>query len=195
MTSKMSHSLHDSDFSQLPTSTMMGCLQSFTSAALTFTIFLFKKIYIAVFVRIIGTMLTVNIVYICLTGWQKKQNSVLFTGRRFQKYLCKRWLTSFSREKARLASDPEVDQDLSDRLGLSSSDTLTNGSRHADVAAAKRLAKRLFNLDGFRKSDVARHLSKKWAVCYSYIQQCLFYFVPHNHQPLESVNDGSIVCI
>lgn len=67
----------------------------------------------------------------------------------------------FSREKARLASDPEVDQDLIDRLGLSSSDTLTNGSRHADVAAAKRLAKRLFNLDGFRKSDVARHLSKK----------------------------------
>lgn len=62
----------------------------------------------------------------------------------------------FSREKARLASDPEVD-----KLGLSGSDTLTNGSRHADVAAAKRLAKRLFNLDGFRKSDVARHLSKK----------------------------------
>uniref|UniRef100_A0A4W6E692 Pleckstrin and Sec7 domain containing a n=1 Tax=Lates calcarifer TaxID=8187 RepID=A0A4W6E692_LATCA len=48
----------------------------------------------------------------------------------------------------------------SDRLGLGSSDTLTNGSHRADVAAAKRLAKRLFNLDGFRKSDVARHLSK-----------------------------------
>uniref|UniRef100_A0A671YKH1 PH and SEC7 domain-containing protein 1-like n=1 Tax=Sparus aurata TaxID=8175 RepID=A0A671YKH1_SPAAU len=47
-----------------------------------------------------------------------------------------------------------------DRLGLGSSDTLTNGSHRADVAAAKRLAKRLFNLDGFRKSDVARHLSK-----------------------------------
>eukprot|EP00064_Thunnus_orientalis_P012039 superscaffoldBa00001801_g12073 len=65
------------------------------------------------------------------------------------------------REKARLATDSELDQDLSDRLGLSSSDTLTNGSHRADVAAAKRLAKRLFNLDGFRKSDVARHLSKK----------------------------------
>uniref|UniRef100_A0A8D3D743 PH and SEC7 domain-containing protein 1-like n=1 Tax=Scophthalmus maximus TaxID=52904 RepID=A0A8D3D743_SCOMX len=47
-----------------------------------------------------------------------------------------------------------------DRLGLSTSDTLTNGSHRADVAAARRLAKRLFNLDGFRKSDVARHLSK-----------------------------------
>uniref|UniRef100_A0A4W6E2K9 Pleckstrin and Sec7 domain containing a n=1 Tax=Lates calcarifer TaxID=8187 RepID=A0A4W6E2K9_LATCA len=67
---------------------------------------------------------------------------------------------SFSREKARLATDSELDQDLSDRLGLGSSDTLTNGSHRADVAAAKRLAKRLFNLDGFRKSDVARHLSK-----------------------------------
>uniref|UniRef100_A0A8C2YXC3 Pleckstrin and Sec7 domain containing n=1 Tax=Cyclopterus lumpus TaxID=8103 RepID=A0A8C2YXC3_CYCLU len=47
-----------------------------------------------------------------------------------------------------------------ERLGLGSSDTLTNGSHRADVAAARRLAKRLFNLDGFRKSDVARHLSK-----------------------------------
>ncbi|XP_034563400.1 uncharacterized protein LOC117829816 [Notolabrus celidotus] len=65
-----------------------------------------------------------------------------------------------SRDKARLATDSELDQDLSERLGLGSSDTLTNGSNRADVAAAKRLAKRLFNLDGFRKSDVARHLSK-----------------------------------
>ncbi|XP_053197019.1 PH and SEC7 domain-containing protein 1-like [Scomber japonicus] len=64
------------------------------------------------------------------------------------------------RDKARLATDSELDQDLSERLGLSSSETFTNGSHHADVAAAKRLAKRLFNLDGFRKSDVARHLSK-----------------------------------
>ncbi|TKS89489.1 PH and SEC7 domain-containing protein 1 [Collichthys lucidus] len=68
--------------------------------------------------------------------------------------------SSHSRDKARLATDSELDQDLSDRLGLESSETLTNGSHHADVAAAKRLAKRLFNLDGFRKSDVARHLSK-----------------------------------
>ncbi|KAF6727225.1 PH and SEC7 domain-containing protein 1 [Oryzias melastigma] len=65
-----------------------------------------------------------------------------------------------SRDKARLATDSELEQDLSDRLGLSSSDTLTNGSHRADVAAAKRLAKRLYNLEGFRKSDVSRHLSK-----------------------------------
>lgn len=70
------------------------------------------------------------------------------------------YLFSPSREKARLATDSELDQDLSERLGLGSSDTLTNGNR-ADGEAAKRLAKRLFTLDGFRKSDVARHLSKK----------------------------------
>ncbi|XP_074474990.1 uncharacterized protein LOC141757960 isoform X1 [Sebastes fasciatus] len=64
------------------------------------------------------------------------------------------------RDKARLATDSELDQDLSERLGLGSSETLTNGSHRADMAAARRLAKRLFNLDGFRKSDVARHLSK-----------------------------------
>ncbi|XP_054860455.1 PH and SEC7 domain-containing protein 1-like isoform X3 [Amphiprion ocellaris] len=76
-----------------------------------------------------------------------------------ERYLANR-RSCHSREKARLATDSELDQDLSDRLGLGSSDTLTNGSHRADVAAAKRLAKRLFNLDGFRKSDVARHLSK-----------------------------------
>ncbi|XP_034050362.1 PH and SEC7 domain-containing protein 1-like isoform X2 [Thalassophryne amazonica] len=75
-----------------------------------------------------------------------------------------RYLTSkrsfHSRDKARLASDSELDQDLTERLGLGSSETLTNGSHRGDVAAARRLAKRLYNLDGFRKSDVARHLSK-----------------------------------
>lgn len=70
-------------------------------------------------------------------------------------------LIRLSREKTRLATDSELDHDLSDRLGLGSSETLTNGSHRADLAAAKRLAKRLFNLDGFKKSDVARHLSKK----------------------------------
>ncbi|XP_047465085.1 uncharacterized protein LOC125022458 [Mugil cephalus] len=65
-----------------------------------------------------------------------------------------------SRDKVRLATDSELDQDLNDRPSLGSSDTLTNGSHRADVASARRLAKRLFNLDGFRKSDVARHLSK-----------------------------------
>ncbi|XP_078794043.1 uncharacterized protein LOC101166258 isoform X2 [Oryzias latipes] len=69
-------------------------------------------------------------------------------------------LGSSCKNEARLATDCELEQDPSDRLGLSSSDTLTNGSHRADVAAAKRLAKRLYNLEGFRKADVSRHLSK-----------------------------------
>lgn len=65
------------------------------------------------------------------------------------------------REKSpRLATDAVLDQELNERLGLGSNDTLTNSNR-ADQEAAKRLAKRLYNLDGFRKYDVARHLSKK----------------------------------
>lgn len=30
-----------------------------------------------------------------------------------------------------------------------------------DIPSAERLAKRLYHLDGFKKSDVSRHLSKK----------------------------------
>ncbi|XP_019902361.2 PH and SEC7 domain-containing protein 1 isoform X3 [Esox lucius] len=75
------------------------------------------------------------------------------------RYLPTHRSSSRRREKVRLATDTELDQDFSERLGLGSSDTLTNGNR-ADGEAAKRLAKRLFTLDGFRKSDVARHLSK-----------------------------------
>lgn len=64
----------------------------------------------------------------------------------------------FREKSPRFAADPELDQELSERLGLGSNDTLSN---RADLEAAKRLAKRLFNLDGFRKCDVARHLGKK----------------------------------
>lgn len=54
--------------------------------------------------------------------------------------------------------------DVAERLALGGSDeALANGTK-ADLQAAKRLAKRLYNLDGFKKSDVARHLSKK-SVC------------------------------
>ncbi|KAL4612934.1 PH and SEC7 domain-containing protein 1-like isoform X1 [Arapaima gigas] len=56
-------------------------------------------------------------------------------------------------------SKSDLDPELSERLGLGSTDTLTNGNR-ADLEAARRLAKRLYHLDGFRRSDVAPHLSK-----------------------------------
>ncbi|MEQ2222942.1 hypothetical protein ILYODFUR_031708 [Ilyodon furcidens] len=50
--------------------------------------------------------------------------------------------------------------DVAKHMPLGGSDeVLTNGLK-PDLQAAKRLAKRLYNLDGFRKSDVARHLSK-----------------------------------
>ncbi|KAK0152456.1 PH and SEC7 domain-containing protein 1 [Merluccius polli] len=50
--------------------------------------------------------------------------------------------------------------DVAERLAQGSSDAaLLNGTK-ADLQAAKRLAKRLYNLDGFRKSDVTPHLNK-----------------------------------
>uniref|UniRef100_A0A8C5NH52 Pleckstrin and Sec7 domain containing 2 n=1 Tax=Gouania willdenowi TaxID=441366 RepID=A0A8C5NH52_GOUWI len=44
-------------------------------------------------------------------------------------------------------------------LERGSTDTLANGCR-ADCEAAKRLAKRLYHLEGFKRCDVARHLGK-----------------------------------
>ncbi|KAM8859169.1 uncharacterized protein psda isoform 2-T3 [Spinachia spinachia] len=49
--------------------------------------------------------------------------------------------------------------DVAERLPLGGDDVLLNGSK-ADLQAARRLAKRLYGLDGFRKSDVAPHLCK-----------------------------------
>uniref|UniRef100_A0AAY5EQK1 Pleckstrin and Sec7 domain containing a n=1 Tax=Electrophorus electricus TaxID=8005 RepID=A0AAY5EQK1_ELEEL len=72
-------------------------------------------------------------------------------------------------------ADIDLDQDLSERFNLGSSDTLTNGNR-ADLEAAKRLAKRLFNLDGFRKCDIARHLSKNNEFSRMVAEEYLGYF-------------------
>uniref|UniRef100_A0A7N8YM29 Pleckstrin and Sec7 domain containing 2 n=1 Tax=Mastacembelus armatus TaxID=205130 RepID=A0A7N8YM29_9TELE len=46
-----------------------------------------------------------------------------------------------------------------EHLEHGSTDTLANGCR-ADCEAAKRLAKRLYHLEGFKRCDVARHLGK-----------------------------------
>ncbi|NXN92429.1 PSD1 protein, partial [Rhinopomastus cyanomelas] len=58
-------------------------------------------------------------------------------------------------------SQPVSDSEMGsvEQLALGSTDTLSNGHK-ADLEAAKRLAKRLYNLDGFKKADVARHLGK-----------------------------------
>uniref|UniRef100_A0A452IKP2 Uncharacterized protein n=1 Tax=Gopherus agassizii TaxID=38772 RepID=A0A452IKP2_9SAUR len=58
-----------------------------------------------------------------------------------------------------LVLDSDSEMDSTEQLALGSTDTLSNGHK-ADLEAAKRLAKRLYNLDGFKKADVARHLGK-----------------------------------
>ncbi|XP_075790667.1 PH and SEC7 domain-containing protein 1 isoform X2 [Pelodiscus sinensis] len=60
---------------------------------------------------------------------------------------------------SQLISDSDSELDSTEQLALGSTDTLSNGHK-ADLEAAKRLAKRLYNLDGFKKADVARHLGK-----------------------------------
>uniref|UniRef100_A0A8C5I647 Pleckstrin and Sec7 domain containing 2 n=1 Tax=Gouania willdenowi TaxID=441366 RepID=A0A8C5I647_GOUWI len=67
---------------------------------------------------------------------------------------------------ALLPSDANLTDVLSDSevcdlgsLERGSTDTLANGCR-ADCEAAKRLAKRLYHLEGFKRCDVARHLGK-----------------------------------
>ncbi|XP_062859994.1 PH and SEC7 domain-containing protein 1-like [Trichomycterus rosablanca] len=78
------------------------------------------------------------------------------------------------REKSvRLVAD--FNQELNERLGLGSNDTLTSSNR-ADLPAAKRLAKRLYNLDGFRKCDVVCHLSKNNDFSQMVAEEYLSYF-------------------
>uniref|UniRef100_A0A452IL48 Uncharacterized protein n=1 Tax=Gopherus agassizii TaxID=38772 RepID=A0A452IL48_9SAUR len=60
---------------------------------------------------------------------------------------------------SQLVLDSDSEMDSTEQLALGSTDTLSNGHK-ADLEAAKRLAKRLYNLDGFKKADVARHLGK-----------------------------------
>uniref|UniRef100_H3D760 Pleckstrin and Sec7 domain containing n=1 Tax=Tetraodon nigroviridis TaxID=99883 RepID=H3D760_TETNG len=62
--------------------------------------------------------------------------------------------------RALLQEEEDGGDDRRERLEVGGSDDgLANGTK-ADLQAARRLAKRLYNLEGFRKSDVARHLSK-----------------------------------
>lgn len=58
-----------------------------------------------------------------------------------------------------LSDSEECDLGSQERLERGSTDTLANGCR-ADCKAAKRLAKRLYHLEGFKRCDVARHLGK-----------------------------------
>ncbi|CAB1312548.1 unnamed protein product, partial [Coregonus sp. 'balchen'] len=59
------------------------------------------------------------------------------------------------------APDPFTQQDVGERLALGSTEALANGNK-ADLQAAKRLAKRLFNLDGFRNNEFSRMVAEEY---------------------------------
>ncbi|XP_035291181.1 PH and SEC7 domain-containing protein 2-like isoform X2 [Anguilla anguilla] len=82
------------------------------------------------------------------------------------------------------ASDADLTDSLSDsdselgsleRLEQGSTDTLANGC-HANGDAAKRLAKRLFHLEGFKRCDVARHLGRNNEFSQQVAAEYLHYF-------------------
>ncbi|XP_040294353.1 PH and SEC7 domain-containing protein 1 [Bufo bufo] len=75
-----------------------------------------------------------------------------------------------------MASDFDSEMDSTEQLALGSTDTLSNGHK-ADQEAAKRLAKRLYNLDGFKKADVARHLGKNNEFSKMVAEEYLKFFV------------------
>ncbi|XP_066534789.1 PH and SEC7 domain-containing protein 1 isoform X2 [Hoplias malabaricus] len=69
----------------------------------------------------------------------------------------------------------QYDPEEAEHLALGSNDPIANGNK-ADLQAAKRLAKRLYNLDGFRRSDVTRHLSKNNEFSQMVAEEYLSYF-------------------
>ncbi|XP_038060786.1 PH and SEC7 domain-containing protein-like isoform X2 [Patiria miniata] len=63
---------------------------------------------------------------------------------------------------SRTSSDHSVNSEESECLDMDSlGNALQAGSKNLDVPSAQRLAKRLFLLDGFKRSDVSKHLSKR----------------------------------
>lgn len=66
-----------------------------------------------------------------------------------------------SEEQKGNASPPQSADEESDIESLHS---FHYSPKAVDLPSAVRLAKRLYSLDGFKKSDVSRHLSKKYAV-------------------------------
>lgn len=59
--------------------------------------------------------------------------------------------------------EASYDMGSTEILQKGSTENLSNGT-NSNLQAAKRLAKRLYQLDGFRRSDVAKHLGKKYVV-------------------------------
>ncbi|KAL7878046.1 hypothetical protein SRHO_G00046890 [Serrasalmus rhombeus] len=88
-------------------------------------------------------------------------------------YLYAPWPAIYRERLSRPVS--QSDLEVAEHLTLGSNDTIANGNK-VDLQAAKRLAKRLYNLDGFRRSDVARHLSKNNEFSQMVAEEYLSYF-------------------
>jgi len=69
----------------------------------------------------------------------------------------------------------DMSDDVNSFLPSMFSDIATRpSSKDVDRPSAARLAKRLYYLQGFRKSDISRHLTKKYVIiCTSFILYCL----------------------
>lgn len=61
---------------------------------------------------------------------------------------------------AAMGSNELQEKDATGALGHD----LSNGSSSSNLEAARRLAKRLYHLDRFKRSDVAKHLGKKYVL-------------------------------
>lgn len=92
----------------------------------------------------------------------------------FEKHILPESDTDTAVSERPLGPVSQSDQEVAEHLALGTND-LANGNK-ADLQAAKRLAKRLYNLDGFRKSDVARHLSKNNEFSRMVAEEYLSYF-------------------
>lgn len=71
-------------------------------------------------------------------------------------------LTEGAANLAKAVSPPPASSQLQeDESDVESLHSFHYSPKAVDLPSAERLAKRLFTLDGFKKSDVSRHLSKK----------------------------------
>uniref|UniRef100_A0A8C2KRZ4 Pleckstrin and Sec7 domain containing a n=1 Tax=Cyprinus carpio TaxID=7962 RepID=A0A8C2KRZ4_CYPCA len=95
----------------------------------------------------------------------------------FADLLCEMSYIYFSSGSRERPSRPvsESDTEVAERLAVGSTETLANGNK-SDLQAAKRLARRLYSLDGFKKSEVARHLNKNNEFSHMVAEEYLSYF-------------------
>lgn len=72
---------------------------------------------------------------------------------------------------AAMGSNELKEKDATGALGYD----LSNGSS-SNLDAARRLAKRLYHLDRFKRSDVAKHLGKKYVLMWGLVLCCSYYW-------------------